>query len=338
MKRHGHLFEKITSYENLFCAFKKAFKGAGKTAEACAFHFALEPELLKLKEELVQGTYNPRPYHYFKIYDPKERTISVAPFRDRVVHHAVVGVLEDIYEPCFIFDSYATRKGKGTHKALARARRFLKKNGYYLKTDVAKYFDSADHGILSDLLKRKIKDRKTLDLVRRIISNSDQSRGQRCGRGLPIGNLTSQFFANVYLNPLDHYIKDELGIKYYIRYMDDMVVFSESKEELKKVLAKMKTFLLEKLDLALHANVTAINHRIHGLPFLGFRVFPNLVRIKPENLKRIKKRWQKRETDFLNGRINETQLADCVRAMWAHMDHADSYGLRRQMTALKAGN
>lgn len=152
----------------------------------------------------------------------------MAPFRDRVVHHALVGALEPIYERCFINDSYATRKGKGTHRAVRRAQAFMRKTQGYLKTDVEKYFDRIDHAILQGIIERKIKDRNLLKLIGLIIANSDRSRGLAKGKGLPIGNLTSHFLANVYLDPLDHFLKDGLGLRYYVRYMDDMVFFSYS--------------------------------------------------------------------------------------------------------------
>ena len=148
MKRTGYLFETIYSFDNLYKAFKKAFKGSGRTPDSCRFHFNLENELLKLKNELESGIYQPEKYRFFKIFDPKERIISVAPFRDRVVHHAVVRVLEPIFEKTFIYDSYATRKFKGTHRAVKRAQNFLNKNFFYLKTDIKKYFNSIDHGRL----------------------------------------------------------------------------------------------------------------------------------------------------------------------------------------------
>lgn len=285
-----------------------------------------------LKEELETGSYHPARYRYFKIFDPKERTISVAPFRDRVVHHALVQTLEPVIDRTFICDSYATRKGKGTHRAIKRAQRFLKSNYYYLKTNVAKYFDSIDHNILLNLVKKKIKDKKALLLVERIIRNSDTSRGLEAGKGLPIGNLTSQFFANVYLDPLDHFLKDNLGVKRYVRYMDDMVAFSSSNEYLKKMLKKMEIFLADCLGLALNYRATFLNSRMHGLPFLGFRLFPNLIRIKQENLQRMQKRMQKRMLEFQKDLILEEKFVMSMRSMFEHMGFADSYRLRRSIS------
>lgn len=337
MKCTGYLFEGICSFENLHQAFKKAFKGSGRTQEACRFHFYLEKELLQLKEELEAGTYRPAKYRYFRIFDPKERTISVAPFRDRVVHHAVVGILEPIFDRTFIYDSYATRKGKGTHRAVKRAQSFLKKNFWFFKSDIAKYFNSIDHDVLLGLIRRKVKDENVLKLVERITRNSDKSRGLEVGKGLPIGNLTSQFFANVYLDPLDHFVKDEMGVKYYVRYMDDIVVFSGSRDYLKEIMVNIEMFLAERLQLKLNLGSTMLNSRLHGLPFLGFRIFPNIVRIKRENLKRIQKRFQKRRSQLEARLITEDKFVMSVRSMFQHVSFANSFMLRSAILTPRAG-
>ena len=333
MKRYGNLFGKVCDYSVLHSAFKRAFRGSGRTDEACRFCFHLEKELLLLKEEIVEGSYKPAPYRYFRIYDPKERVISVAGFRDRVVHHAIVGILEPIFEPVFIYDSYATRKGKGSHRAVSRAQSFLKKHTYYLKMDIDKYFDNIDHQILLDLIQRKIKDKSVLELMERIIKNSDISRGLAAGKGLPIGNLTSQFFANVYLNPLDHFLKDIIGERAYIRYMDDMIVFSDSREHLKIALKKIDEFLTDNLKLKLKERATIINAGLHGLPFLGHRVFPNLIRVKKENLKRVGKRLLKRLDEYHSGAITEGELAMSVRSWFEFVGFADSLSFRQAYLA-----
>ncbi len=328
MKRVGCLFDRMYSFENLLTAFRKAYRGTGRTNEACQFNFNLEKELLQLKRELESKTYVPATYRYFTIFDPKERTISVAPFRDRVVHHAVVSALEPIFENCFIHDSYATRKGKGTHRAIKRAQQFLKKNRYYLKMDISKYFYSVDHTILLGLIGKKIKDKKLMSLVDRIIRNGDAGRGISTGKGLPIGNLTSQFFANVYLNPVDHYIKETLQVKAYIRYMDDIVLFSDSKERLKEWFKDIEAFLNHMLGLKLNNRATCLNTGLHGLSFLGFRLFPNLIRIKKENLKRMKRRIKEKVHLFSNGNIEEDKFVMSIRSLFEHIRFSNSYRLR----------
>lgn len=336
MKRTGCIFDQVCSFANLYEAYRKAMRGSGKTEEACRFSFYLEKELLQLKRELECENYRPAPYRYFQIFDPKERTISVAPFRDRVVHHALVRGIEPVFEGAFIFDSYATRKGKGSHAAVKRAQEFLKKYPWYLKLDVAKYFDGIDHEILMELINRKIKDRKVMELARQVIANSDRSRGLMEGKGLPIGNLTSQFFANVYLDPLDHFIKDKLGIKGYVRYMDDMVIFAESKDELKRIFKVVETKLSECLQLRLKDKATLLNSRLHGLPFLGFRIFPEMIRIRKENIRRFKKGFAARLYALQKGRISEEEFAAGMQSTFAWLAFADSYQVRNGILASRA--
>jgi RNA-directed DNA polymerase len=337
MKRTGYLFDQICSFANLHEAYRKAIRGSGKTEEACRFSFYLEKELLQLKRELECDDYRPAPYRYFQIFDPKERTISVAPFRDRVVHHALVRGIEPIFERTFIFDSYATRKGKGSHAAVKRAQEFLKKYPWYLKLDVEKYFDGIDHEILMELISRKIKDSKVMALARQVIANSDRSRGLLEGKGLPIGNLTSQFFANVYLDPLDHFIKEKLGIKGYVRYMDDLVIFSESKDDLKRIFQAVKTMLSDGLKLHLKDKATLLNSRMHGLPFLGFRIFPKMIRIRKENIRRFKKGFDARVFALQKGRLSEEDFAAGMQSMFAWLAFADSYQVRKEILASRAG-
>ena len=216
MKRYGHLWEGMISFENLLRAAEKARRGKRFKPGAARFFFRLEPELLRLQEELANLTYRPGPYRTFTIYEGKPRQISAAPFRDRVVHHALTGILEPIFERSFIHDSYACRKGKGTHAAVNRCQHFARRHAYVLKADVRKYFPSIDHAILKELIARRIKDPSVLHLVSTIIDHSNPQPSVIAWfpgddlftpierrRGLPLGNQTSQFFANVYLDPLD---------------------------------------------------------------------------------------------------------------------------------------
>lgn len=324
MKRSGILMPQVYDFIALHRAWRKAMKGSGKTPESMAFTFHLEAELLSLSKALRSGTYKPSPYRYFRIYDPKERTISVASFRDRVVHHAVVAVLEPIYERSFIYDSYATRPCKGTHKALARTQRFLKKNYWYFKTDIEKYFDSISHQKLLAILERKIKDQSLLDLMARIIDN-----GGKEGQGLPIGNLTSQFFANVYLDPFDHFVKEKLRVRCYLRYMDDFVLFSNNKAELKYYRETVISWLNQELGLQLKTGSSSFNRRIHGLGFLGARVFPSCIRVKRENLKRLVSRMQRKEQEWLKGTCSEEHFITSLNSYCAYLQSFDSHSFRQ---------
>jgi RNA-directed DNA polymerase len=314
VKRVGHLFEDVTSYENLLAAFRLARRGSGNAPAVGRFFFHLERELLRLQAELEAGSYQPGAYQYFTIYDPKERVIAVAPFRDRVVHHALVRVLTPIYERVFIFDSYATRPGKGTHAAIGRAQQFLRRWMWYLQTDIAKYFDRVDHDTLLDLLRRKLKDRRLLNLLERIIRNTSTP-----GTGLPIGNLTSQFLANVYLDPLDHDLKDRLGLRGYVRYMDDMACFSDSKAALQETQTRMEEFLRTRLALSLKPSATRLNRASHGLSFLGMRIFRQAIRVKPENRRRSLRRLRQAIQAWKQNEITEEQMQQSLISIVGHL-------------------
>lgn len=315
MRRAGNLKEKFLSFENLYTAYKKARKGT-KNYAADKFAFNAERELLALQEELKDEAYIPGDYHYFTIHEPKERQISVADFRDRVVHHALVNVLEPVYEKRFIYDSYANRKGKGTHRAVERAQQFMKKSKWYLKMDVKKYFGSIDHNILNRILERKIKDAFILRLCRKIIE-----KGGDGAKGLPIGNLTSQFFANVYLDILDHFVKEELRIKHYLRYMDDFCIFSRDKQQLRDLRPAVEDFLKDSLALNLKEKATLLNSSLHGLPFLGRRVFPAMIRMKRENFKYSLNRLKLREWEFRTGKICYNRYHSSVQSITSYINY-----------------
>ncbi|SFF22849.1 reverse transcriptase/maturase family protein [Thermoflexibacter ruber] len=326
MQRIGNLYATFCSFDNLLLAYYKAKKGSRKNQESAAFAFHLEKELLSLKEALESHTYQPASYRHFQIHDPKERTISVATFRDRVVHHALVNVLEPIYEKCFIYDSYATRKGKGVHKAVLRSQAFLRKNRWFFKADIEKFFDSIDHEILIQILEKKIKDKKLIEVIKRIIGN-----GGKDGKGLPIGNLTSQFFANVYLHPFDLFVKETLKVKCYLRYMDDFVLFSPDKTHLKMWRNQIQSFLSTQLGLFLKENACFFNQQANGLSFLGRRVFPAMLRIRNENLRRVIKRLQNKETALQKGKITEAQFLESVNSYWAYLSYFGNYELRNSI-------
>lgn len=302
-----------------------AFKGTKKYS-SFKFTFNLERELLQLQKELSEEIYSPGEYQYFTIRHPKERTISMAPFRDRVVHHALNNILEPIYEKRFIYDSYATRKNKGTHKAILRAQEFLRKNRWYLKMDIRKYFDSIHHEKLNYIIKRKIKDPFILRLCYKIIL-----KGGDGVTGLPIGNLTSQFFANVYLDVFDHFIKEELGIKYYLRYMDDFCLFSEEKSDFKKWRLVIIDYLINKLRLLVKEKATLINTAMHGLPFLGVRIFPATIRVKRENFKRSYGRLKEKEIQYRKGLISDEQYDAGMQSLISHLKYWNSKALLCKM-------
>lgn len=314
MKRHGNLFEYLISFSNLHAAAKKARQGCGRNSESCRFVFRLEPEIFALKKALAEGTYRPGKYRYFTIYDPKVRRIVVAPFRDRVVHHAIVRVLAPIYENCFIFDSYATRPGKGTHAALQRTQQFLRRNRWFLKADIHKFFDSVPHDLLLSIVARKIKDQRFFNVLEKVVRNTDPP-----GFGLPIGNLTSQFLANVHLNPFDHFIKEEAGVKCYLRYMDDFVLFADHRKKVLDMRTPIQDFLQQRLGLALKQRGTWVNRSVHGLSFLGHCIYPGVIRVRGKNLRRSLKRIRAKQKAWTGGFVTENHAADSMASSIGHL-------------------
>ncbi len=292
MKRQGDLWDRLIGFAHLHGAARRAMHGK-RAARRCGAVLDESPssELVRLQEEIVSGAYRPGGYRTFRIYEPKERLISAASFRDRVVHHALVAVVEPVFEPTFIADSFASRVGKGAYRAVARFQQFARQSSWVLKCDVAKYFPSIEHALLKSQLLRKIKDRRVLDLAERIIDGSNRQEETgflfpgddlfTCAerrRGLPLGNQTSQFFANVYLNPFDHFVKESLRRPGYIRYVDDFVIFGDSADELAQVRERCREKLLE-LRLRLHPRKCTISRVCDGTRFLGLRVFPNYCRL-----------------------------------------------------------
>lgn len=314
MKRHGHLFERVIAYGNLLAAFRRARQGCGWGPETARFFYHLEPELLDLQRQLATGGYRPSPYRFFEVRDPKCRTIAVAPFRDRVVHHAVVAVLTPIYERVFISDSYATRQDKGTHAAVRRAQQFLRRWPWYLRMDVARFFDNVSHDILLDLLGHKLKDRRLLDLLERIVRNSSLP-----GIGLPIGNLTSQFLANVYLDPLDHCIKEQWRVAGYLRYMDDWVLFDADPQRLKERAQAIEEYLWIRLALRPKPCGTWINRASHGLSFLGMRVFRQTIFPRGASRRRCLARMKRRLSAWRDGRLDDAGLAQSQASALGHL-------------------
>ena len=302
MKRFGNLWPQIIDFTNLLHAARKAQKGKRFRPNVLDFNYNLEPELQTLQTELASKTYRPGKYRTFEIKEPKPRMISAAPYRDRVVHHALCNVIVPLIEPSFIFDTYANREGKGTHLALKRFTRYARSSQYVLQCDIQKYFPSIDHEILKACLRRKIKCPDTLWLIDTIIDGSNEQIPAAFHfqdddllsplahrRGLPIGNLTSQFFANVYLTGFDHFVKETLGAKKYLRYVDDFALFSNDRDFLVAARQAMEDYL-DTLRLKIHPIKSHISRTQHGANFLGFRIFPDRIRVRTENLRRARRR------------------------------------------------
>ncbi len=328
MKRFGNLFEKVVAFENLRLAAKKALRGKQEKTGAALFYFHLETELFNLQEELRSGRYQMRPYRLFMITDPKPRKICAAGFRDRVVHHAVCNLLDPVFEKSMITDTYACRRGRGSHAAVKKAQVFARRFPFFLKCDVRKYFENIDHGVLKTLLRRKIKDEALLDLLGRIIDHPIP--GGRRGKGIPIGNLTSQYAANLYLGELDHFLKERLRLKGYVRYMDDFLIFSASKAHLYEILALVRDYLKNILLLELKEEALLLAPVTEGIPFLGFRVFPGMLKLDGKKWAKFRRGIGKLEKNYSNGLIDEETLVRSVSSMLGHIAHADTLMARRR--------
>lgn len=326
MKRTGFLFESTASFENLAASAWEAASGKRSRHDVARFLFELEVRILELQSELLDGTYRPGPYHVFRVRDPKDRQICAAPFRDRVVHHAVCRSLAPLFERRFIHDSWACRPGKGSHQALRRCQGFARAGGWFLKCDIRKFYDSVSHAVLRERLGRLLKDRRLLELLDRIIANVPPE--SRPGRGIPIGNLTSQHFANLYLDPLDHWIRQELRPAAYLRYMDDFVLFGRSREELTARLGRLREFLGERLALELNERRTLQAPVWRGIPFLGFQVFPGTIRARRSRFRRSLRRLRDRVEAFRRGRLAADRLTQSAASICAHWEHGRTRALR----------
>ncbi len=343
MKRYRNIYPQIIDFENILLAARKAQKGKRFRDNVLEFNYNLESELIKIQRELTEKSYQPGIYKTFYIKEPKTRMISAAPYPDRVVHHALCNIIVPIIEPTFIGDSYANRVGFGTHKALNRFIKFARSSRYVLQCDIKKYFPSIDHQILKSLLHRKIKCRDTLWLIDTIIDNSNEQLASveyfeednlfaplQRRRGLPIGNLTSQFFANVYLNGFDHFVKEELKARKYLRYVDDFALFSDDRGFLAEARLAVEEYL-EKLRLKIHPIKSQLFETKYGVNFLGFRVLPNCIRVRTENLKRAKRRLRQMQKDYISGKINLEQISQSMQSWFAHLEHGDTWKLRQQI-------
>lgn len=343
MKTVKNLYPSIYHFSNLVFAAYLAQQGKRYQDNVVQFNFDLERNLLQLYSELKNQTYQPGDYYTFHIFEPKKRMISAAPYRDRVVHHALCTIIHPIFEKMFIYDSYANQVGKGTHRAIRRCQHFLQKNKYVLKADIKKYFPSIDHQILKQLIRRKIGCKKTLWLIDLIIDNSNPQEVHRPyfsgddfftpferRQGLPIGNLTSQNFANIYLNPLDHFVKEELGVKCYIRYVDDFVIFGNDKGRLIEIRGAV-THFLKKMRLLLHPNKCYITPTSDGITFLGQRIFETHRLIQSKNIRRARKRIRRKVQLLKKGKLTHETMEHSLNSWLGHIRQANTFGLEQKI-------
>lgn len=325
MKRASNLIEIASEMGNLEYAYYKARKGKIFKKDVRVFSQNLLENLTLLRDQMLSGEIRPGGYQYFTIYDKKPRTICAAPFRDRVLHHALMGVCNPIFEGHQIYDSYASRRGKGTFSALDRASLYTRRYDWYFKMDIRKYFDSINHDILKGQLRRLFKDKLLLRVLDSIIDSYETASGS----GVPIGNLTSQYFANHYLASVDHFARETLHVLGYIRYMDDMVLWSNDRTRL----LDAGNRLIEYIEgtLALHVKPFCFNRSSLGLPCLGFVVYPNKIRLDRQGKRRYCAGIASAYKEMVTGELTQEHFSARVTSLSAHTEHADACGFRRQV-------
>ena len=348
MKTYKNIYEKIISKKNLVLAWKKARKRKTKKDYVIEFEEILPFNLRKIHKELSLQTYSPKPLKNFVLRDPKTRKISKADFRDRVVHHAICNVIEPVFDKTFIYDNSANRKNKGNLFAIKRFYFFMRKvsrngkingwfnnnqiKGYCLKADIKHYFEEIDHEILLNILQKKIKCEKTIWLIKQILKNKVEIERERDAhssltKGMPLGNLTSQFFANLYLNELDQFVKYKLKTKYYIRYVDDFVILHKSREQLESWKKEIENFLKEKLKLGLHPDKSRIISLSKGVDFLGFRNFYYYKLLRKRNVSSMKRKVSL----FKQGKISKEKFDQIFQGWEAYSNRTNNFWLKEKM-------
>lgn len=347
MKPITNLYYEICSFETLYIAYLNARKNKRYREEILRFSSNLEENLLKIQKELQEHTYKTGKYRKFVIVDPKERLIMALPFEDRVVHWAVYLVLNPIFKKQYINDSYGCIIGKGVHSATKRLQYWLRQvhrkedKYYFLKLDVSKFYYRVDHQVLLNIIRKKIADQEVMALLDEIINSENTAFGLPPGmgieeteerlfdRGMPIGNLSSQMFANIYMNEIDQYIKRELRVHYYIRYMDDMIILSNSKIELQEIKEKVELFLNERLKLDLNSK-TCIRPVTLGIDFVGYKVWNTHIKLRKSTMKRMKRRLQYMKRQYESGQVELAKVTETVASYKGMMQHCNSYNLRKK--------
>jgi RNA-directed DNA polymerase len=317
MSHKKTLFGQMIALDHLFLCWKQFRIGKRKRTDVQAFERHLEDHIFELYRSLQEDTYQHKSYWKFYVFDPKERHISKAHVRDRLVHHMLYNILESIYDKQFIFHSYACRKNKGTHLGITHLNRMLRKvsknnkqTAYALKMDIKRFFDTVSHNRLKELLSKKIQDEKVLNILSVIIDSFHVTPG----RGLPLGNVTSQIFSNIYLHELDQFIKHVFKESFYLRYCDDFVIISSDENHLKNLIPQIEHFLETKLQLELHPKKVILKKWSSGIDFLGYISFPNHQIMRTSTKKRMLKRLSQRHESYLEGKITENTLDQSLQS------------------------
>ncbi len=338
MKFIKNIFNQIISLENLFSAWDEFKKDKQKKSDVLKFEFNLEQNIFQLYQSLKNCEYKHDFYTSFYIIDPKRRHIHKATVRDRVFHHAVFTILNPIFEPTFINNSFSCRVGKGTHKGISVLKNTIKKVNrnntqtcFILKCDIVKFFANIDHQILLDIIDKKIKDKEAMRLIKEIIESFVSSESNSNRKGLPIGNLTSQLFANIYLNKFDQFVKHKLKIKHYLRYTDDFIIVDRSEKYLKKILKPIKLFLGRELRLKIHPDKIIIRKFLQGVDFLGYILLPYYCSVRVKTKQRIFKKLRRKIEDYKQGLINQKTLEQLLCSYLGVLSHANAHKLSQAL-------
>ena len=348
MKTLKNVFEQVVDYDNLYRAYLNARLCKRYRYEVLNFSSHLEDNLVKLQKELIDRTYTLGKYREFYIYEPKKRLIMAQPFKDRVVQWAIYQVLNPVFAQGYITDSYACIKERGTHKAVKRLHYWLRQVGkkpekyYFLKLDISKYFYRIDHDVLMGILKRKIRDDDMIFLLDKIVNSSETNFGLPPGKspgevkrsdrvsekGMPVGNLSSQMFANLYLNELDQYCKRTLGIHFYVRYMDDVIILHQDKDQLHEWKRIIDTFLKEKLQLDLNEK-TCIRPITLGVEFCGYKIWNTHIKLRKSTALKMKRNLKKLQKEYAAGEVTVEEAKQTISSYLGILKHCDSYSLKR---------
>ena len=325
MKRVNNIIIQAAEPDNLRLAFWKAQKGKTYAQQVQLFRQNLDSNLIDLREQLLSGQVEVGDYRYFRVFDPKEREICASVFPEQVIHHALMNICHAHFEEAQIYHSYASRPAKGVHAALAKAKQFTRPKSWFLKLDVRKFFASIPHDVLKAQLERLFKDYRLLNIFDKIIDSYHASPG----RGLPIGNLSSQYFANHFLTGLDHFIKENLRCKAYVRYMDDMVLWHSDKKFLKEAKRVIESYVENTLQCSLKPAL--LNKAERGLPFCGYLIRPGYVRLSQRSKKRYIKKMENLQVQFDTGRWSEEVCHRRALPLIAFTEYAEAKLFRKKV-------
>ncbi|KPA12377.1 reverse transcriptase family protein [Candidatus Magnetomorum sp. HK-1] len=326
MKRTRGLYSRISEYNNICDAFCKAAKGKHHQNDVITFKSQFDKNIQDIRKQLINKKVVMGNYYFFLIHDPKLRSICAASFPERVLHHAIMNICEPILEKYAIYDSYACRKGKGTHRAIYRVQSYSKKYDWYLKLDIRRYFDSIDHFVMIKLLSKRFKDNDLILLFQQWLDTYHTD----IGKGVPIGSLLSQHFANYYMSAFDHWIKRKLRIKGYLRYMDDFLLFSSDKEQLKDALINIQNYLYDNLSLKLKDPIQ-LNKTNRGIPFLGFRVYPVKILLNHRSKTRFSRKFIAYEKKWVEGQWSDERLLRNMNSLIEFTKVANAEGYRQRI-------